>query len=531
MHIEEAFAIRRYIKNAWLPFFTRFGKLTPVQIQAIPAVMRGANVVIASPTASGKTEAIVAPLAERFIQERWNSLAILYIVPTRALANDTLERIQGPLSDMGISAAIKHGDKPYLTPRNWPNCLITTPESLDSLICRRPQVFSALQATILDEIHLLHNTYRGDQLRILLKRLCHLARNARQYNVYLLSATLSEPEIIARRYVEEFDLVIVPGTREIDYYFLESYPAVHGLAQEQGWKKILCFCNLRESVEKTATELADIWHPYPVVSHHGSLNRRIREEAETVMKEMNVAVCVATSTLEVGIDIGDVDLVLLAEMPWSISSLLQRIGRGNRRESVIHVAVVTNSEEERSMMQAMFTAAKSGSLPPEEYVPDLSVVVQQVFSCLYQQPYGMSETELVELLSPICFADDVQIILTHLQQRGWIERKTHGWVASTKLMDLGEKGRIHSNIPDSQMYRVFDIDSGKEIGEIAGVFDQVFVLGRSTWRVVSVSGDVIRARRFKGQAETPLFQRCGGLGAFDHLLPQKLRAAKQLRLE
>jgi ATP-dependent Lhr-like helicase len=518
--INEITAIRRRLKHAWVPFFARFGKLTPVQEKTIPIVLDGANVVVASPTASGKTEAVVAPVAERFVSERWDGLAILYIVPTRALANDILSRIEGPLRDMGITAQLKHGDKPHLT--SLPNCLITTPESLDSLVCRRPQVFSSLRAVVLDEIHLLDNTYRGDQMRLLLYRLQNLASN-RTFSIYLLSATLSQPHQIAERYVSEFVVVMVAGQREIDYHIVGSHDEVYHLARQKGWKKVLYFCNLRESVEATAAVLGQLWHPYPVVAHHGSLNRRVREEAETVMKEAKIAICVATSTLEIGIDIGDIDLVVLAEPPWSISALLQRIGRGNRREGVIHVAAIATSDEEKALLDAMFQTAASGELPTQPYEPDLSVAVQQTFSYLYQHPEGVEEVELLQLLSPLCSGDDAKLILAHLRQLGWLEWRTGRWFASTRLMDMGEKGRIHSNIPDSQTYKVVDADSGKEIGKIAGVFDDVFVLAQRTWKVVTVSGDIISVRRFKGKASSPMFKRHRNFGAFFGLLPPKLR--------
>lgn len=518
--------IRRRLKHAWAPFFTRFGKLTPVQEQTIPKILDGANVVVASPTASGKTEAVIAPVAERFVSNRWEELAILYVVPTRALANDTLARIEGPLHDMGITSALKHGDKPSLS-KQLPNCLITTPESLDSLICRRPQAFAMLRAVILDEIHLLDNTYRGDQLRLLLYRLKELVSDPK-FSIHLLSATLSDPNKIAQRYVNNFEVIMVAGQREIDYCLPRSHDEVYRLARERRWKKILYFCNLRESVETVAAELAQLWHPYPVVAHHGSLNRRVREEAETLMKEaQDVALCVATSTLEIGIDIGDIDLIVLAEPPWSISALLQRIGRGNRRENLIHAMAIATSEEERALLEAMFETAATGALSVESYEPDLSVAVQQTFSCLYQHPEGVLEIELLELLSFLCSEDEAKLILGDLRQNAWIEWRNGHWFASTRLMDMGEKGRIHSNIPDSQTYRVIDIDSGKEIGSIAGVFDSVFVLAQRTWQVVSVVGTIIKARRFKGKASAPLFRRHKNVGAFYYLLPSNLKGGRE----
>ena len=520
--IDEVKKIRNSLKHAWVPFFTRFGRLTPVQIKTIPEVLNKKNVVVASPTATGKTEAIVAPVAERFITERWEKLAVLYIVPTRALANDTLARIEGPLSDMGIKTALKHGDRPRLTAQNLLNFLITTPESLDSLICRRSEIFSSLQVVILDEIHLLDNTYRGDQLRVLLYRLKEIANN-KNFSIHLLSATLSNPSEIAQRYVNDFEVIKIDGARNIESYILKSLKEVYDLTKKKKWKKVLCFCNMRESVEEVSKELSDMWHPYPVVAHHGSLSRQKREEAEKVMKESDVAVCVATSTLEVGIDIGDIDLIVLAEPPWSISSLLQRIGRGNRRENLIHVAVVVHTDEEKSLMESMLEIAASGALPAETYKPDKSVAVQQVFSYLYQHPEGVTETSLLHILSPLCSEYEIKSILYHLRTKGWIEYQAQRWFASTRLMDLGEKGLIHSNIPDETIYRVIDIDSGREIGTIAGVFDEVFTLAGKIWQIVSIEGNIIKVRRFKGKAPSALFKRHRNIGAFYYLLPPEIR--------
>lgn len=531
--VKQVELIRRRLKRTWLPFFTRFGRLTPVQVETIPKILDGANVVVASPTASGKTEAVVAPVAERFAAEGWRGLAILYIVPTRALANDTLERIEGPLEDMGITAALKHGDKPSLPRGQLPNCLITTPESLDSLICRRSHAFGTLRAVILDEIHLLDNTYRGDQLRLLLWRLRKLTSLKPQasdgnFSIHLLSATLSEPDQIAQRYISPcpYEVIAVEGGREIDYCILDSYEEVYHLARKRGWRKVLAFCNLRESVEAVAAILAPLWQPYPVVTHHGSLSRTVREEAETVMKEAGVGVCVATSTLEIGIDIGDIDLILLAEPPRSLSTLLQRIGRGNRRKGLIHAVAVVNAVEEKPLLEAMFETADSGVLPAESYVPDLSVAVQQILSYLYQNPKGAPEPEFLELLSPLCSSREARRILRNLRERSWIESRLGHWLASSRLMDFGEKGHIHSNIPDSQTYKVLDIASGREIGTISGVFDDVFILAQSAWQIVSQAGDIIRARRFQGTASAPVFQRHKNAGAFHSLLPSDLKGIR-----
>ena len=513
-------AARRRLRRAWTPFFARFGRLTPIQVEAVPSILKGRSVVVTAPTASGKTEAVVAPLAERCAGEDWRNLSVLYLVPTRALANDTLTRLRDPLQDMGLSVVLKHGDRPYL-PRHLPDFLITTPESLDSLICRKPDAFRHLQALIIDEIHILDSTFRGDQIRLLIPRLRSLAARA-DFSVHLLSATLSSPREVASRYASGFDVVTAKGPRKIDRQILGSLDEVRRLARERGWKKLLVFCNLRESVERIGDELTGLWHPYPVVVHHGSLDRRIREEAEEVMKSAEVAACVSTSTLEVGIDVGDIDLVVIAEIPWSLSSLLQRIGRGNRRREIIHAVAIANSDEEKDHLESMFDLASCGQLPRESYQADPSVVVQQVFSCLFQCPQGVHEAALVGLLSTLCPEESVKSILNHLYRKDYVVPGRGRWYATSRLMNLGTRGKIHSNIPDTQSYDVVDVSSGRTIGTIAGVFDEVFSLGGRVWRVASVSSNIIRAKRHGGRASAPMFQRHRNRGAFAHLLPEEL---------
>jgi ATP-dependent Lhr-like helicase len=515
-------SLRGLLRHTWRPFFSRYGRLTPIQIQTIPKILDGINVVAAAPTASGKTEAIVAPVAERCIAERWEGLSTIYIVPTRALANDTLVRIEGPLKDMGLTTALKHGDKSQL-PSVLPNWLVTTPESLDSLLCRQTQLFSTLRVVIIDEIHLLDNTYRGDQLRLLLWRLKKLVIE-QPLAIHLLSATLPDPEQVAKRYTNDFELINVPGQRQTDYHLLSSHTEIRKLARERKWKKILYFCNRRDSVEMVAAELADLWKPYPVVAHHGSLDRKFREEAEQVMREAPVAICVATSTLEIGIDIGGIDLVVLAEPPWSISSLLQRVGRGNRRSGKVQAAAIAESDSEKMLLQSMFDLAAQGVLVSESYKADLSVAVQQTLSYIFQsRASGIPQKELESFLSELCSEQEAKQIIECLSQQDWIQLAGDNWYQTTKLMDKAEKGAIHSNIPDQGTYKVIEIETGQEIGTISGVFDEVFLLARQAWEIVSIEYSIIRAKRFKGNVSPATFSRHRSNGMFHYLLPTSLR--------
>ncbi|KPL82169.1 hypothetical protein SE15_13910 [Thermanaerothrix daxensis] len=161
----------------------------------------------------------------------------------------------------------------------------------------------------------------------------------------------------------------------------------------------------------------------------------------------------------------------------------------------------------------MFNAAISGELPNENYEPDISVVVQQIFSFLYQNPNGVDEESILELLSLLCSEKSSKLILSELKNKGWIEYQHTQFFASTKLSDLGQKGRIHSNIPDPQSYRVIDIASGIGIGKISGTPDEVFMLGGRVWHVIIVEKNVIKAQLIRGKIASPSFQRHKGQGA------------------
>ena len=167
------------LRKTWLPFFGRFGRFTPVQERSISTILGGKNVLLCAPTASGKTEAALAPLVERLYRPdvKWT---LLHVCPTRALVNDIYGRLGEPTEELRIRLARRTGDHRDSLSR-IPNILVTTPESFDSLLCRGRgdqfgHVLAHVGAVVLDEIHLIHGTPRGEQLRWLLERL-HLLRD------------------------------------------------------------------------------------------------------------------------------------------------------------------------------------------------------------------------------------------------------------------------------------------------------------------------------------------------------------------
>src|SRR5690606_10148395 len=235
--------LRRRLRRAWNPFFGRFGGLLPSQLAAIPEVLFRRNVFLSAATATGKTEALLAPIAELVASKEPDGLAAVYVVPTRALVNDIEKRCRGPLEDMGLSCRVRTGDRPEFNEHSPEQFLITTPESLDSLVTRKPELFHSLQAIVLDELHLLDKTYRGDQVRLLLRRL----RTCQAIQGCAASATLDSPEEMALRYAVEPLILQVEGGRGISYRNVESIPAAANLLRTEGaaTKKVLAFANSR----------------------------------------------------------------------------------------------------------------------------------------------------------------------------------------------------------------------------------------------------------------------------------------------
>lgn len=521
--VEKVGEIKKSLYYTWNTFFSRFGNLTDIQLETIPKILEGKNLIVVSSTASGKTEAVVAPSIERLKKEKWSGLSILHIVPTRALANDLYLRLEGQLRELNLKCDYKHGDKTYVNYRDLPNLLITTPESLDSLICRHEEIFNNLRVLIIDEIHFLDNMYRGDQLRVLIKRLKKSLK--KDFNIYLLSATVGDPIDLAKRYIENFEVAKAETKREIEYVIIDGLEKIKGILIDRELKKVLAFCNYRESTENLKLELEPLLRNFKFVIHHGNLERKFRKEAEKILREIRYTVCISTSTLEVGIDIGSVDSVFIYEIPWSVFSLAQRVGRSNRREKRIFSIGYVRNGEEKAFLEMMYNAVREGRYEKEQYHPDYSVVVQQIFSLLYQFRIGLTYDDLYEYLKILTDEKTFHEILGHLEEKDFIYKKNNKYYLSTDMIDFGERGRIHSNIPDNIEYKVIDYSSGKEIGKISGFIDNFFLLGGICWQVVKINEEKkeILAKRTKDVKNIPIFERKKTFGAFYEYLPESMK--------
>ena len=482
--------LKKALPRTWVPFFSHFGSFTPIQEIAIPRVLKKENVVVISPSASGKTEAVIAPMLENLFERKLfvpgqNSLKVLYISPTRALVNDLYRRLFDPVNYLNIPLGAKTGDRPQLSDKKIPAILLTTPESFDSLLTRRPRLFLDLDVVILDEIHLLDNTPRGDQLRILLNRLRKI-RSRLHYAA--LSATIDDLGI-GERYFPDPRVCLMDSGREIEYLLVpvESFVSkLMAIARERHLKKILVFFNARSLAELYSRKLnvppfSDVVHV-----HHASLPKSRREDVEKAMNSVDRALLCATSTLELGIDIGSVDCVVLFRPPFNVSSLLQRIGRGNRRTHRLFAIGVYTDGWERTLFDTYLECAMHGILYDKRYTPSLAVIPQQIYSYLYQRRrIGTTIGSLNKVFSPIFSEDTVRKVFRHLYEAGKVTETRPGiYFNSSSLEKKIDYGKIHSNIAETSFgeYDVINVAMNIMVGRVFHLREK-FVLGGKCWQI------------------------------------------------
>ncbi|MCP2621182.1 DEAD/DEAH box helicase, partial [Candidatus Aminicenantes bacterium AC-334-E05] len=489
----EDLRIKERLINTWHAFFSPHARLLPIQRRAIPVILNGRDAILVSPSASGKTEAVIVPLVERLINEKWKGMSILYIVPTRALVNDIYERLTGPLNYLNIIISRKTMDRPEFNPDSPSSVLVLTPESFDSLLCRHSEVFQSLKAICLDEIHLLDGTPRGDQLRILIERVKALKRE--KFNIYLLSATIANPYQMGRRYCEEFEVIEAPWKRIINYSLIPLDDQMKSILEEiyeKRFAKILFFCNTRKETENIAFLFKKYWsYPDRVFTHHANLSKKERELTEKEMNQGKIGLCVSTMTLELGIDIGDVDAVFLLSPPPSVTSLLQRIGRASRRSEYIQAYGVYTNEWERKIFEIIFELANQGWMEKTVYYPHYSTIAQQILSLVFQKKKtGISMSYIERILSTIgIVSKDIHEIIENLINLGYLKRGIAGILHMDEKLDwIATRGMIHSNIESKfEEYEVIDSHTGANLGIIEKL-SPVFILKGKIWEVVNVIG-------------------------------------------
>jgi len=333
-------ALRHHIVNS-----LGWNDLRPVQALSITAFLDGANLVILAPTAGGKTEAAFFPVLSQMLSESWAGLSVLYVSPIKALLNNQEERLARYFQLIGRRAACWHGDTPQREKRRIvaepPDCLLTTPESLESLLVSakidHARFFQNVRTVVIDEIHAFAGDDRGWHLLSVLARIQRLA--GRDIQRIGLSATVGNPEEMLTWLSSSSERprqVVRPGeptkgAADVQLDFVGSLSnAAKVIHQLHRGEKRLVFCDSRSRVEQLAVLLRE--HGIDTFVSHSSLGIDERRSAEQAFASRQNCVIVATSSLELGLDVGDLDRVIQIDAPPTVSSFLQRMGRTGRRD-------------------------------------------------------------------------------------------------------------------------------------------------------------------------------------------------------
>jgi ATP-dependent Lhr-like helicase len=381
-----------------------WARLRPVQLSTIEAVLQRENVVVLAPTAGGKTEAAFLPLLSLTLTEDWQGLSVLYVSPIKALLNNQHERLERYYRMVGRRAEVWHGDvSPALKRRlatEPPDCLLTTPESLEVMLVsggvRHERLFAGVRALVVDEAHAFASDDRGWHLLAVLQRVRRLA--GRDIQRLGLSATVGNPQDLLRwlsagsgrpgRVISPTESG-GPGSSpsvevQLDFVGGTENAASVIAALHQGEKRLI-FCDSRSRVEQLGSLLRA--RGIETFVSHSSLSLDERRQAERAFAQGHDCVIVATSALELGIDVGDLDRVIQIDAPPTVSSFLQRMGRTGRRPGARRNCLFLATTDEGLLRAAgLIRLWAAGHVEPAAAPPrPLHILAQQLMALALQE--------------------------------------------------------------------------------------------------------------------------------------------------
>ena len=492
-----------------------FEELTEIQKEAIPEILEEKNCLIIAPTGSGKTECATIPIFSKLKTRKVsNKIKALYITPLRALNRDVFKRIINYAENENLKIEIRHGDTSQSNRKriadNPPDILITTPETLVNLLSQKKHLdaLSDLEWVIIDEVHELLASERGSQLCLSLERLQIKSKN--QIHRIGLSATVGNPEEAGRFLVgtdRKFQLIHDTSLRnyDVDVVFVDgimddvAVKIIEYIKKEQITSPVLLFTNSRGESERLSSILKQKTS-INVELHHGSLSRQVREETEDMLRDGKSGIVVCTSSLELGLDIGSVELVIHYGSPRQVSKFMQRIGRSkhDRGDSARGLIITENADDEFEI-QAIIERIKEGSIEEQKiHHGSLDVLAHHLVGLSMQ--VGNVPIEAALKLTKLAYPfRDISLeeffdVLEILALRDLIifnDDKTE-YKKNTAFFATKYHFQNLSTIPDILKFKVVDTIENKFIGTLDQRFvgdldkDQIFVLRGSQWRVLNI---------------------------------------------
>ena len=414
--------------------------LRPLQEAAVAPLREGDDALLIAPTAGGKTEAALFPLLSRMASNEWRGLSVLYVCPLRALLNNLQPRIARYASWLGRRAELWHGDTPPGSRRRIggspPDVLLTTPESLEAMLVSTRvtprDLFSDVRAVVVDEVHAFAGDDRGWHLLAVLERISRLAGQPLQR--VGLSATVGNPgELLSwlqgSGAGHRPGVVIAPPSEspagsdvQLDYVGSLANAATVIAALHRGEKRLV-FAESRRAVESLAVALRD--HGIDTFVSHSSLSLDERHRAEEAFAQGRDCVIVATSTLELGVDVGDLDRVIQVGTPRSVASFLQRFGRTGRRPGTTRNALFLAADDDDLLRSAaLLTLWGEGYVEPVTPPPSPRQLVAQQLLGLCLQEGHVGDTTWPTWLEglPLAEPTDYPTITAWLLETGHLDQ-------------------------------------------------------------------------------------------------------------
>ena len=507
---------------------------TEPQKKVIPYILEGKNVLLISPTGSGKTEAAMLPIFHRIMNEKPGKIACLYITPLRALNRDMLKRLKDFGEKLGIEIAVRHGDTPQSERRRLslkpPHVLITTPETFQIMFLgkRLKESLKNVKFVIIDEVHELASDERGAQLSIALERL----RKFTDFQIIGLSATVGNPEEIAKFLSpqEPIEIVDVKIFKKIDVIVEAPKKDYKKEAEIMGsdvkyasalmdmWNEIekhratLVFTNTRCTAEDIGMRYHLLFSNPPIEIHHGSLSRNVRVEAEERFKNGEIKALICTSSLELGIDVGIVDFVIQFNSPRQVTKLLQRIGRaGHRINEVSKGKIFAYTPLEIWESGVIVSMAHRGLVEKVRMRKKPLMVLSNQIVAMANSEGEMDARDAFDIIRRAYpFRDlnweEFEGLLLFMKNLGkiWYDGYRFG-------KTRGGREYFYDNIsmiPDEKTYKVITLS-----GDFIGILDESFVsslnLGESfvikgmAWRIVDIKEDKVIVEYMRDIAMPP----------------------------
>ena len=545
-------------------FDENFDDFTPAQKQAIVEIHNKKNILISSPTGSRKTLTAFLSIISELVtlsqkEELTDNVYCIYISPLKALDNDIEKNLEEPLKgiekiaghELGIRKAVRTGDTSQYQRQKMlkkpPHILITTPETLSILLVapKFREKLSHVKYVIIDEIHSLADNKRGVHLSLSLERLHHLIGGFTRIG---LSATVSPLEEVAKflvgyeygierdclvasvNYLKELDMEVISPVSDIvladsEDTRLATYDILDDLIQEN--KTTLIFTNTRSGTERFVYNLKTMYPSHynsnNIMAHHSSLSKEVRLETENKLKNGELKCVISSTSLELGIDIGYIDLVVLINSPKSVSRALQRIGRsGHRLHEKSKGKIIVTDRDDLVECSVLLKDAKEGKIDKINIPKNcLDVLAQHIYGMAIENPWDIDYAYDV-IRKSYCYKDltrdDYEDVLSYmageyseLEERYvyakiWIDYKENTFGKRGKLARALYSTNI-GTIPDSS--GVLVKCDGETVGKIEEDFMErlkkgdTFVLGGNTYRFNYGKGMTINVSPASGPPTIP----------------------------